>query len=236
MRVLVTRPPDEIPPQIALLAERGHHGVPCPLLEIQAIAGATADLTGAQAVLLTSHAGVRALAAAQPRRDVPVFAVGDSTAALARSLDFASVDSAGGDWRALAALVRRRLDPAGGDLVHSGGAATAGELPEVLRADGFTVRRAMLYEARPAAELPEAGREALESGTLDAVLLFSPRTATTFATLVNEADLSASCRSLDALCLSSAVADAARALAWRQVRAAARPDQESLLALLEDHD
>ena len=235
MRVLVTRPPDEIRLQIERLAERGHHGVPCPLLEIRTVEGATVDLIGAQAVLLTSHAGARALAAVHPRRDIPVLAVGDSTAELARSLGYASVDSAAGDWHALAALARRRLDPARGALVHAAGAAAA-DLPSALHDAGFSVRRAVLYEARPAAAFPSAGREALESGTLDAVLFFSPRTAATFVSLVDEADLSAPCRSLDALCLSPAVADAARALAWKRVRAAARPDQKALLTLLDGDD
>ena len=236
MHVLVTRPPDEIPLQIERLAERGHHGVPCPLLEIRTVEDAAVDLTGAQAVLLTSHAGARALAAVHPRRDIPVLAVGDSTAELARSLGYAPVDSAAGDWQALAALARRRFDPARGVLVHAAGNAAAGDLLPALHDAGFSVRRSVLYEARPASAFPPAGREALESGTLDAVLFFSPRTAATFVSLVEEADLNAPCRSLNALCLSPAVGDAARALAWKRVRAAVRPDQEALLALLDGDD
>src|SRR3546814_1455751 len=56
-------------------------------------------------------------------------------------------------------------------------------LPILLQADGFTVRRAVLYEAAAATALPAPVAMAFAAGQYDAVLFFSPRTAATFATL-----------------------------------------------------
>src|SRR5258708_37900290 len=83
---------------------------------------------GVQALLFTSANGARAGAAATARRDIPVFAVGDATAATARKLGFAEVASAGGAVDDLAALVEGRLDPAHGTLLHAAGSALAGDL------------------------------------------------------------------------------------------------------------
>jgi uroporphyrinogen-III synthase len=108
-----------------------------------------------------------------------------------------------------------------------------------LTAAGFTVHSPILYDAEPAQELPSAGRAALESGKLDGVLFFSPRTAATFVSLVANANLTERCQTLNAYCLSPAVANAARSNAagvvpWRNIRCAVELEQESVLNLLAD--
>src|SRR5690606_36300514 len=61
----------------------------------------------------------------------------------------------------------------------------------------------------------------------------SPRTARAFVTLAEQEGLAESCRHLDVLCLSRAVADAASTLPWRAVRVASRPEQAALLAEID---
>ncbi|MEX2649598.1 MAG: uroporphyrinogen-III synthase [Alphaproteobacteria bacterium] len=230
MRVLVTRPWEDAEAVVALLAARGIEGIVAPLLAIVP-RDASIDLAGAQAVLLTSANGARMFARLTARRDILVLAVGAVTGATAREQGFADVRVAGGDVIALAALAAT-LDPVGGTLVHVAGTNVAGDLAGELARRGFTVRRAVIYDAVPAPDLPDAAREALTSGTIDAVLLFSPRTAATFLALVRKARLEASLGGLDAVCLSEAVAAEARAARWRAVRVAPRPDTEALIDLL----
>jgi uroporphyrinogen-III synthase len=91
----------------------------------------------------------------------------------------------------------------------------------------------VLYEARPAEALTKAAKAALADGTLDAALFFSPRTATTFVNLIVQARLEPAARRVAAVCLSAAVAEAARVLDWRAIRIAARPDQAALLDEVE---
>ena len=95
-------------------------------------------------------------------------------------------------------------------------------------------RRAILYEARPAHAFSEAARTALYGGGVDAVSLFSPRTAETFADLIQSAGLAPKTAKMDALCLSVAVADKVRVLSWRSVRVAARPNQDALLDCIDE--
>src|SRR6185369_3433546 len=154
-----------------------------------------AALAACQAILITSANGARALAEASEQRSKPVFAVGDTTAATAEGLGFTSVASASGDAAALAALVRERLDPAAGPLLHVAGADVAGELAP----EGFEVRRVVLYEAREAETLPESARAALEGRALDAATFFSPRASRLFVRLVREAGLAEACRAVSAI-------------------------------------
>ncbi len=235
MRLLLTRPVEDAAPLAALLREQGHEVLLAPLLEIRELAAPAPALDGVQAVLLTSANGARALAraAVDPATfSLPAFAVGEASAEAARQAGFTSVESADGDVAGLARLVVERLRPDAGALLHAAGTRLAGDLAGDLAGHGFEVRRAVLYEAATATALPEAAVTALTESRLDAVLLFSPRTAATFARLVAQAGLAAACPKLIAYCLSPAVAAKLAGLDWRRIAVARRPEQEHLLGLL----
>lgn len=235
MRVLVTRPREDAAPLLAALAARGHEAAPEPLLTItpRERVDWPQGHEGAQALLITSANGVRAFAALESRRGLPVFAVGEASAAAARDLGFSQVTSAAGDVADLAALVAAILDPAAGPLLHPAAGKLAGDLQGALAAAGFTVLRAVLYDAVPAAALSAACTRALEGGSIDVVTFFSPRTAAGFVRLVAAADLSQACGRVTALCLSPAVAAEISGLSWRRTLVAARPEQDALLAALD---
>jgi uroporphyrinogen-III synthase len=234
LRVLLTRPRHDGEETARLLAKHNIETVMAPLIDISEIAGATLDLAGVQAVLVTSANGARALAHTTANRDFPVFAVGDASAAAARDNGFARVTSANGDVAALATLVRQRRTPQDGALVHAAGSAVAGDLAGALESHGFEVRRSQLYRAQAVDTLPEAARSALSDGIIDAALFYSPRTAALFAKLVVAAGVQSNCRRIIAGCLSPAVAEAAAALPFAEIRTAQTPDQAALIAVLMD--
>lgn len=234
MRVLVTRPEADAAPLIAALAARGHAAMVEPMLRVEPLADARVDLAGVRAILFTSANGVRAFARLSGERALPVYAVGDASAAAARAAGFARVESAGGDGADLARLVAARLRPEDGALFHGAGKTVARDLKGALEGAGFQVRRVSLYEARPAEALSAPCRAALAEGALDAAAFFSPRTAETFVRLSATAGLSAACARVHAVCLSPAVAGALAKVTWRDVRVAARPDQRALLARIDE--
>src|SRR5689334_15169636 len=128
LRALVTRPREDAIELAAALAARGIEPVIEPLIDVHFRTEPALDLAGAQAVLCTSANGVRALARLSAERALPLFAVGDATAARARAEGFAAVASAGGNVDDLARLVRERLRPEAGRVVHVAGSAVAGDL------------------------------------------------------------------------------------------------------------
>lgn len=230
-RALITRPREDAEGVARELRQRGFQVMIEPLLLIQPLPGVTVDLDGVQAILATSANGVRALAAATAERLLPVLAVGDASARCARELGFLTVDSAGGDADSLAALVRDRLDPRAGALIHAAGTAVAGDISGALRRDGYQVRREILYEARTAEALSPELRQALADRSIDIALFFSPRTAASFVTLAQHAG--ADCAGVIAYGLSPAVGEKLARLVWRAIQIASRPDQSSLLAMID---
>ncbi|HTQ12578.1 MAG TPA: uroporphyrinogen-III synthase [Rhizomicrobium sp.] len=229
MRILVTRPRPDAEATAAKLRALGHEPIVAPLMEMQFLEGAEISLDGVQAILATSANGVRALARRTARRDVPLFAVGAQSARTAREAGFAKVRSADGDGARLAKAAIAWASPRNGHLLHAAGAESKGDLAAALRAAGFSLRTEILYRAVAATALPAAARTALETGSADAVLLYSPRGARAFAELAAGLDCSGSA----ALCISEAAARPLAGLGFRAIEVAARPDQAALLACLD---
>lgn len=234
--VLVTRPRAQADALVAAIERLGLAALVAPVIEIAFDPDFRVDLTGVQAVLLTSSNGARALSAATAERDVRVLAVGDSTAATAREHGFADVESATGDIEALAQLAVARLDPSAGPLLHVAGSDVAGDLAGRLGQAGFEVRRAVGYRAVPASALAPEAVEALRRGRIRYATFLSPRTADIFVTLAEQAQILQACRAVRAICLSRAVADAAAAAPWAGVRVAETPDMAALTAALEQEE
>ena len=234
MRVLITRPRPEGERLAQVLRERGFEARVEPMLKISHRAVAPPAVERLQAIVLTSANGARALAAASPLRDPPVYAVGEHTAAAAVEAGFERVRLGGGDVAALAASVTRELDPGAGPLLYAAGAERAGDLAGVLGDAGFEIVSVVLYDADAAQALSPGCVLALRGAKIDVVLFFSPRSAAAFVSLARDAGVEGNCAAVAALCLSDAVAAAAAPMRWRRVRIAARPDAPSLLALLDE--
>jgi len=212
-RILITRPEEDAAPLADILTGLGHEVRVEPLLSVRLRDGAALDTADAQALLFTSANGVRAAAQLTTSRHLPALCVGDATARAAREAGFTRVESASGDVHGLAELVRAICSPDGGPLLHVAGSVSAGDLGGDLR-------------------LSDEAQAALAGRRIDAVTLFSPRTARTFARIVQEAGLGGMLDTVDLLCLSTAVAEALGALPKRRVLVAAEPTQTALIDLI----
>jgi uroporphyrinogen-III synthase len=233
LRALVTRPRAEAEALAALLARQGIEAVVEPMIEIADREAASPDLTGVRAILCTSANGVRALVQASGERGVPVFAVGDASAAAARAVGFGRVESAGGDVEALANLVRQHLKPDAGKLLHVTGGVVAGDLAAMLDAAGFTVERLAMYEARAARALSAATARLIADGQIDVALFFSPRTAAIFARLAAAAGVVAGLRATAAISISSAADAALGELPFCARLVARAPTQDALIETID---
>ncbi len=237
MRVLITRPVVAAQALAHALEARGHQVWIEPLLTIEPLA-APLQLAGVQAIALTSAHALPALErlwADLQAAGVPVFAVGAATAAAARRAGATRVETAAGDAPSLARRIVTSCHPGDGAILHLCGTAVRPGLAEPLVEAGFRLVRQPVYSARAARALSPPTRAALREG-IEAVLLFSPRTAGTFSALVRHHGLDHDLGKTDACCLSAAVADGCRTLGWRRVRIAARPEQSALVELLEATD
>lgn len=211
LRLWVTRTAPLADETAARLRALGHQPVTAPVLDWRIIEDAALDLGSTDALAFTSQNAVAAFARLSPRRDLPVFAIGDATAQASRSQGFADVRSAGGDVADLAALIAEARP---GRVLHPGPRQAAGELPGV--------RAVIVYETVDSARAaPQA---------IDGVVVHSPRAARAVARALagGKAD------GLLAYAISEAAASPLRALNFRHVAVAPYPNEAALLKLIGD--
>lgn len=232
MRILITRPLPEAEPLAEILRERGFETCLSPVMEIVPREFEPTPDQTYQAVVLTSGNAVDALAASALPPDIPIFCVGDATARRLASTAFADIRSASGNSDDLVALIKRDLTPSSGALLYLSGMMIAADIGSALADAGFHVDRHVVYRAQAIAAPDEAVIAALAAGGIDAVLLYSPRSARIFLDHLKAAKLDLLAKEMTAYCISAAAADVARNLQWRKVAVASRPTQDDLLALL----
>jgi uroporphyrinogen-III synthase len=234
VRVLITRPQEAARETAERVAALGHEPLIAPMLETVFPGYAFSGLERAQALLVTSANAVAALERIEGARRLPVYAVGARTAEAARAAGLDVAGNAEGDARDLAELLKGRLDPRAGPLAFARGRHVAGGLTAQLADAGFALHTAVVYETHVLETLDPSVRTRLESGEVDAVLFFSPRTARAFARVVEKEGLAGHTETLAALCLSQKIADSLAPLAWGALRVAAAPNLDALLALIAD--
>jgi uroporphyrinogen-III synthase len=228
MRVVVTRPHADALRTAERLAELGHEPALSPVLSVRAT-GAALPEGPFDAVLATSANAFVGLDRGASAMSLPIFTVGESTAAAARRAGFDEIRQGPGRAHELAAYVVRSM-PAGAKLLYLAGRDRTDVIENTLSGSGFAVTPVEIYAADPALKLSRQAEEAIRSGET-VVLHYSARSAALFLALAIRSDLENAVLRCTHLCLSEAVAAPLREAGARTL-IAARPDEKALIALL----
>lgn len=235
MRFLITRPERPAARTAARLAAMGHTALADPLLAIRFTPPARLA-GGFDGVVATSANALRAVAGhpdLPALARLPLWAVGERTAEAAREAGFAAVHMAeGGDGLSLAELLRA-AHAAGTRLLYLAAADRSQDIAALVAPAAIAVETVIVYHAEPATALAPATREALLGGTVDCVLHYSRRTAGTYLRLLDAAGIGAAGLAPLQLCLSEQVAAPVRLAGAPRIAVAPRPDEASLLGLIE---
>lgn len=224
-RVWITRAQPGASRTAARLRGMGFTPLIQPLLAVETLSPPVPDLDRFAALAFTSRNGVAAFAALTPRRDRPVFAVGDATAQAAREAGFVAVRSASGDLTALARQIAAELSDAA--LLAPQAETPAGDLAAALTAAGaraVSLHPLSVYRTAPTAAAPPE--------VFDAVLIHSPRAAQALAARVPVSLPAARLAGVVIACISPAAAAPLSAVGLTPAVADA-PDEATLLATLK---
>ncbi len=218
MRLWVTRTEPGASATADRLRRAGHDPVVAPALVTQALPNARLDLTRAAALAFTSRNAVDVFGKLSSRRDLPVFATGEATAAAARNLGFSRVSSADGGVADLAALILQH--PPGGDVIWPGPTEPAGDLAALLAAGGLRAWLQPVYRSLESGEAPPA--------LIDGIVIHSPKAARAVARVLRE-DLAAK---LVLFAISPAAAEPLLDFPFSRVSVAPRPNETALLSTI----
>lgn len=240
MSILVTRPHPDNETTAESLRARGHAVLLAPALKFEPVAFHDESETPYGAILVTSANAIRAVA--PQLRDLgllalPLFAVGEHTAAAARDAGFAKVIVAGGDAASLRDKVmqsaRDKVLKKKSALLYLAGADLSRDLGGELDAEGFSVVTQPTYRMIPVKHLPREVCEGFAAHGVEAVLHYSRRSARAFLDAARDEGVEISALAIPQCCLSETVAGALRDAGASQVLVAATPDENALFATLE---
>jgi uroporphyrinogen-III synthase len=240
MAVLVTRPHPDDETTAASLRARGFDVLRAPMLRFEPVAVHEDMNARYSAVIVTS---ANALRGVEPHLkghrmlELPLFAVGDHTAAAARRAGFTQVVSAKGDAAnlrdlVLASLRAKELKKAS-TLLYLAGAEIARDLASELEESGFRVVTQTTYRMIAVKSLPSEARDAFAANQVEAVLHYSQRSARAFLDAARAAGVEISALAIPQCCISATVASVVRDAGATQVVVAATPDENALFEALE---
>jgi uroporphyrinogen-III synthase len=239
MAVLVTRPnPDDEATALALRA-RGFAVLLAPMLRFEPVAFHDDIDARYGAVIVTSANALRGI---EPHLTgsrllkLPLFAVGEHTAAAARRVGFTNVIPANGDATALRDLmlssVKAKVLKKASTLLYLAGADLARDLAGELGERGFSVVTYTTYRMIPVSSLPREVADAFATNRIEAVLHYSRRSARAFLEAARAAGVEISALAVPQCCISDAVALIVRDAGATQVMVARAPDENALFETL----
>ena len=240
MSILVTRPHPDNEATSENLRARGHVVLLAPVLKFEPVAFLDESETSYGAVIVTSANAIRGVAPQLQDLgllELPLFAVGEHTAAAARDAGFAEVIVAGGDAAALRDKVMqgardKRLKKKG-TLLYLAGADLSRDLSGELGVEGFNVVTHTTYRMAPIKLLPRDVCEGFAAHGIEAVLHYSRRSARAFLEAAQDEGVEISALAIPQCCLSETVAGVLREAGASQVLVAATPDENALFDTLE---
>jgi len=240
MAVLVTRPHPDDETTAASLRARGFDVLRAPMLRFEPVAVHEDMNARYSAVIVTSANALRGI---EPHLkghrmlELPLFAVGEHTAAAARRAGFTHVVSANGDAAnlrdlVLASLRAKELKKAS-MLLYLAGAELSRDLASELEESGFRVVTQTTYSMIAVTSLPREACDAFAANQVEAVLHYSQRSARAFLDAARAGGVEISALAIPQCCISAAVASVVRDAGATQVVVAATPDENALFEALE---
>jgi uroporphyrinogen-III synthase len=227
-KALITRPRAEAEKLAALIAARGYEPLFNPLLEILPLEAPMpeGEFSG---IVFTSATALRHIPP-QLDRALPVYGVGESTAAAARQAGFTTIVGVAPTVPALLPVLKEL--PPGTRLLYPGGRNTAHDLAALLRPQDIHVKSWPLYESRFLPLAPET-IHLLSGGEVRWILLFSERTAAALnhALPLNHRDWSGK---VGIAAISEAALAPVKDLGWARLTIAREPTAAGVLDCLTD--
>lgn len=246
MAVLVTRPHPDNEVTSAALRAKGIDVLLAPMLRFEAVAFVDDADARYNGVIATSANALRALRS-HPAKDrllgLPLFAVGEHTADIARDVGFRDIVAGKDGASALPDLIdsyfktkqtskrktSRQGIPRQGILLYLAGADIAHDLSGELGGRGFSIVTYTTYKMAPISGLPMEVRDAFATNSVEAILHYSRRSARAFIAAARAEGVEISALALPQCCISDAVAMILRDAGAGQVIVARSSDEKSML-------
>jgi len=228
LNVLLIRPLEDALPMATILKSKNIEFSHYPLFTPYVLP--IPPLDNPQALIITSKNAIRALDEYEDLKKIPLYAVGDKTAELAKKTGFSNIFSAAGTSQELIKLILKTGQRDKGILWHLSGETIRGNIVESLNFAGFEAKRQIVYRIEDIVTLPSSLLTELNNHFISHVIFCSPRTTTVFVSLLKNKKLEKIACKITALCLSQDIGKQASDLKWKKLWISPKPNLNVLMS------
>lgn len=225
--ILLTRPKDRSEAFAKEIEQCGWTSTIWPLLKIRPLLTEPVMPQEGQSLIFTSVNAVDAMPEPVPRQ-ASAICVGAATAAAARRRGITSITDVSGDAQKLVQTLLAR-EPQ--QYLHVRGAKTRGDIATSLTHAGSPTDEIIAYEAVASDHTPKKMEAAILAGKIDAVALFSPRSAAILVRLI-KVEWFSRLSTATAFAISPATAEPLRDMGFAKVVVAEEPSGSAMRAAI----
>lgn len=225
--ILLTRPKDRSEAFAKEIEACGWTSTIWPLLTIRPLLKEPVEPAHGQSLIFTSVRAIEAMPDPVPVHSAAI-CVGPATAAAAHHRGFTDVTDIAGNAET---LVKALLTMAPQRYLHVRGVDTRGDIAARLTEAGRPAGEMLAYEAIAANHAPEEIDTAIQAGKIDAIALFSPRSAAILKRLVKN-EWASRLSKMTIFAISPSAAEPARDMGFARVLVANKPNGSAMRAAI----
>ncbi len=231
--ILNIRPAIDSRRDAVTLSRRGVVSACLPMMEIVTLAPQLPNALEIAGLVFTSRHAVLAFVEAMDTADwcrIPVFAVGQATAAAAREAGFVCIFIGSGGGVGLVSAILQHLPMRQERILWPAAVDKSFDMASALTLYGYDVQTLDIYVAQARVNFTMDEMRPLGEGAVSGVIGMSSRSVQLFCKLLKEQGLDSRQTHITLIVGSQSIADAAGP-GWRQIHVARKPRRSRLLAI-----
>ena len=217
MHILLTRPLDDCSEMILKFSSLGHQISHLPLLNVSQVGYEEIDFSDYNSIIFTSANAIKFIDFKKIDKKILCFCVGDATEKKARSLGFQNTLAAGGNIENLKELILQKFDKNDGKLLYVSGEIVSANLDQLLKEEGYNIRRLINYKTTHTEKFDERFVNELKAKMPDIVYIYSQNSAFSLLNFIKIYQLESFWMNTNLMCIGEKTSTILNEIKWKKI-------------------
>ena len=217
MHILLTRPLEDCSEMILKFRSLGHQISHLPLLNVSQVGHEEINFSDYNSIIFTSANAIKFIDFKKIDKKILCFCVGDATEKKARSLGFQNTLAAGGNIENLKELILQKFDKNDGKLLYVSGEIVSANLDQLLKEEGYNIRRLINYKTTHTEKFDERFVNELKAKMPDIVYIYSQNSALSFINFIKIYQLESFWMNTNLMCIGEKTSTILNEIKWKKI-------------------
>ncbi len=217
MHILLTRPLDDCSEMILKFRSLGHQISHLPLLNVSQVRYEETDFSDYHSIIFTSANAIKFIDFKKIDKKILCFCVGDATEKKARRLGFQNTLAAGGNIENLKELILQKFDKNDGKLLYVSGEIVSANLDQLLKEEGYNIRRLINYKTTHTEKFDERFVNELKAKMPDIVYIYSQNSASSLLNFIKIYQLESFWMNTNLMCIGEKTSTILNEIKWKKI-------------------